>query len=418
MKSKDYLKETLAHREPGRIVVDFGATPVTGIHVLAIERLREHYGLERKPVKVIEPYQMLGEIDIDLMTLMGIDVIGIAPRNNMFGVPNENYRSFQTFWGQEVLMPAGLNTNIGSNGDLLVYPEGDMTVPPSGRMPKSGYFFDSIIRQHPFKEADLNVQDNLEEFSLYSDEDIAYWNNMKAGIEGTDKGVILNPGGTAFGDIALVPGPFMKNPRGIRDIEEWYMSTLVRPDYIHAIFDKQSEIAVGNLATLKEIFGDSIDAIFLCGTDFGTQDSTFCSEETFSELYKPYYRKLNDWIHANTSWKTFKHSCGAVEPLMEQLIDAGFDIINPVQINAKGMDPENLKIKYGDRLTFWGGGVNTQKVLPFGNPEETRRQVLEQCRILGRSGGFVFNTVHNIQANVPVENLAAMLEGIREFNGS
>ncbi|HEC44479.1 MAG TPA: methyltransferase, partial [Bacteroides sp.] len=397
MKSKDYLKETLAHREPGRIVVDFGATPVTGIHVLAIERLREHYGLERKPVKVIEPYQMLGEIDIDLMTLMGIDVIGIAPRNNMFGVPNENYRSFQTFWGQEVLMPAGLNTNIGSNGDLLVYPEGDMTVPPSGRMPKSGYFFDSIIRQHPFKEADLNVQDNLEEFSLYSDEDIAYWNNMKAGIEGTDKGVILNPGGTAFGDIALVPGPFMKNPRGIRDIEEWYMSTLVRPDYIHAIFDKQSEIAVGNLATLKEIFGDSIDAIFLCGTDFGTQDSTFCSEETFSELYKPYYRKLNDWIHANTSWKTFKHSCGAVEPLMEQLIDAGFDIINPVQINAKGMDPENLKIKYGDRLTFWGGGVNTQKVLPFGNPEETRRQVLEQCRILGRSGGFVFNTVHNIQ---------------------
>jgi hypothetical protein len=418
MISKERLNTTLSHQQPDRVVVDFGATAVTGIHVLAIEHLREYFGLEKKPVKVIEPYQMLGEIDEDLMEVMGIDVTGISPRNNMFGVPNEDFRVFRTFWGQEVLMPSGLNTEINGEGDLIVYPEGDMSVPPSGKMPKTGYFFDSIIRQEVLKEDQLNVEDNLEEFSLYSNEDLAYWKAMREKIEGAEMGVVLNPGGTAFGDIALVPGPFMKDPKGIRDIGEWYLSTLIRTDYVHAIFEKQSEIALGNLMTIKEIFGDSIDVVFLCGTDFGTQDSSFCSEETFCELYKPYYRKLNDWIHANTRWKTFKHSCGAVEPFMKHFIDAGFDIINPVQVNAKGMDPERLKKEYGNELTFWGGGVDTQKVLPFGTPKEVKEQVIRQCSILGRDGGFVFNTIHNIQANVPVHNLAAMLEGIREFNGS
>jgi uroporphyrinogen-III decarboxylase len=154
---------------------------------------------------------------------------------------------------------------------------------------------------------------------------------------------------------------------------------------------------------------------YICGTDFGTQDSSFCSPETYEELYAPYYRKMNNWIHKHTSWKTFKHSCGAVEPFMEAFIASGFDIINPVQINAAGMDPVRLKEKYGERLTFWGGGVDTQKVLPFGTPGEVKDHVRRQCEILAPGGGFVFNTVHNIQANVPLENILAMLEGIREF---
>ncbi len=416
MKKKDYLNITLSHLDPGKVVIDFGSTGVTGIHVLAIERLRRHFGLDNRPVKVIEPYQMLGDIEEDLQEVLGVDVVGFGPRNNLFGVPNENYRVFQTFWGQEVLMPEGLKTKINGNGDLVVFPEGDMSVPPSGKMPKSGFFFDSIIRQKPLNEEDLNVEDNLEEFSLYSDEDIAYWNKLKVEIEDTEKGIILNPGGTGFGDIALVPAPFLKDPLGIRDITEWYLSIITRPDYIHAIFEKQSEIAVKNLETIKKIFGNLIDVIYLCGTDFGTQESTFCSEETFNELYKPYYQKVNNWIHTNTHWKTFKHSCGAVEPFMELFIDAGFDIINPVQINAKGMDTIKLKEKYGDRLTFWGGGVDTQNVLAFGTPEEVHRQVSEQCKILNNGGGFVFNTVHNIQANTPVENLVAMIQGIQDFN--
>jgi uroporphyrinogen-III decarboxylase len=126
---------------------------------------------------------------------------------------------------------------------------------------------------------------------------------------------------------------------------------------------------------------------------------------------------VNDWIHRNTGWKTFKHSCGAVETFMEHFIDVGFDIINPVQCSAAGMEPRQLKEKYGERLVFWGGGIDTQKTMPFGTPEEVREQVLERCEIFSRDGGFVFDSIHNLQALSPVENMVAMIDAVKEFNG-
>lgn len=417
MTSKERFQATLQHKKADTITVDFGATAVTGIHVLAVERLRAWYGLERRPVKVIEPYQMLGEIDDELKDIMGVDIVGISPRNNMFGFANEGWKEFRTFWGQEVLVPSGFNTGYDVNGDLLIYPEGDNTVPPSGRMPKTSYFFDSIIRQQPIDEASLRPEDNLEEFKPLSAEDIAYWKSKAAEAAQSPRGIIANFGGTALGDIALVPAPFLKSPKGIRDITEWYMSLMMRPDFVREVFDHQSQIAVQNLETLHSILGDTVDAVFICGTDFGTQDSQFCSPEQFSEIYLPYYRRINDWIHQHTSWRTFKHSCGAVEPLIGSLIEAGFDILNPVQINAAGMDSQLLVDKYGDHLVFWGGGVDTQKVLSFGTPHDVRKQVEMQCRVLAGKQGFVFNTVHNIQANVPVENMAAMIDTLNAYRG-
>ena len=127
---------------------------------------------------------------------------------------------------------------------------------------------------------------------------------------------------------------------------------------------------------------------------------------------------MNEWVHTYTSWKTFIHSCGSVVALLDDFIAAGFDVLNPVQCSASGMDPAHLKEKYGDRLVFWGGGVDTQKTLPFGTPEQVRREVLERCEIFSRNGGFVFDTIHNIQARTPVENIVAMIEAVREFNGS
>jgi hypothetical protein len=417
MNSKEKLQASLNHRSHEGITVDFGATPVTGVHVLAIERLRQYYGLEKRTVKVSEPYQMLGYIDDDLAEIMCCDVMGIAPRKNMFGIENNNWKEFKTFWGQEVLVPGDFNTTRSPNGDLLVFPEGDTSVLPSARMPGSGYFFDTIDRHQPYDEENPDINDNLEEFSLLSETDIAYWKTKSVEIKNSNRGIIVNLGGTALGDIALVPGPWMKNPKGIRDISDWYMSTLMRMDFVKEIFERQSNIAVKNLETLYNIVGNSVDAVFMCGTDFGTQNSQFCSAEIFSDLYTPYYRKMNDWIHKHTSWKTFKHSCGAIMPLIPGIIESGFDIINPVQINATDMDSQILKDKFGDKITFWGGGVDTQKVLSFGNPADVEKQVSTQCEILGKNGGFVFNTVHNTQANVPVENLAAMIGVLRKFNG-
>jgi uroporphyrinogen-III decarboxylase len=284
-------------------------------------------------------------------------------------------------------------------------------------MPADGYFFDSIIRQQPIDDAALNVEDNLEEFGPISDADRDHLRREVAAAEGSGRGIIANFGGTAVGDIALVPAPFLKHPKGIRDIAEWYMSTATRRDYVHGIFSAQCDFAVANLEKIHAAIGNAIDVLFLCGTDFGTQTSSFCSVKTLEELYCPYYRRMNDWIHRHTTWRTFKHSCGAVSKFIPSFIEAGFDILNPVQCSAAGMGAEGLKKEFGSRITFWGGGIDTQKVLPFGTPEEVRRQVRERCAIFAPGGGFVFNSIHNIQARTPVENIVAMIEAVHEFNG-
>lgn len=418
MTSKERFDLTANHRQPDRMVVDFGSTSVTGIHVLSIENLRKYYGLEPKPVRVTDPYQMLGDVDKELIEIMGIDVVPARGRKNGFGIYNhEPLMEYTTNWGQKVLVPEGFRTTKDEKGDVLIYPEGDTSAQPSGRMPKSGYFFDAIIRQEPIDEEKLDPKDNLEEYGLVSESDLEYWKDTTQKARATGKAVIAGVGGTALGDIAHIPGIKLKKPKGIRDITEWYMSILMRPDYVKTIFDRQSEIALENYSRLYKVIGDNVDAVFICGTDFGTQDSTFCAPEQFDDLWLPYYRRINDWVHAHTNWKTFKHSCGAVETFMSRFIDAGFDIINPVQISATGMDPEHLKKTYGKDLVFWGGGINTQKTLPYSTPEKVREEVLRLCDIFAKDGGFVFNTVHNIQANVPVENIVAMINAVKEFNG-
>jgi hypothetical protein len=417
MTSREITLAAISHRETGKIPVDCGSTGVTGIHVRAVAELRKHYGLENKPVKVIEPYQMLGEVEDDLAELIGCTVTGLFGRSNMFGIRHDvEWKEFVTFWGQTVLVPRDFNTSFDADGSLLIYPEGDMGVPATAKMPPASFFFDALPRQEPIDEGRLNVEDNLEEFTPIGDEDLAWWKKQFERVRGSSKAVIASLGGTAIGDIALVPAMNLKHPKGIRDVAEWYMSTVLRRDYIAAVFDSQTDIAIKNLAKIHASGGDVIDIVFTCGTDFGTQTSTFCSGDTFEELYAPYYRKVNDWIHANTNWKTFKHSCGAVEPFISRFINCGFDILNPVQISATGMDPENLKKKYGEKIVFWGGGVDTQKVLAFGSEADVRDQVKRNCEIFGKGGGFVFNTVHNIQGNVPVGNIAALFETVRQFN--
>lgn len=418
MNSREQFLKTINHKQTDRIVTDFGSTAVTGIHVKTISNLRRHFGLQRKPIRVIEPFQMLGEVGWELIDSLGIDVIGAWGKDNMFGFHNHApFKEWKTPWGQRVMVPLNFNVTTDEIGNVFMHPGGDTSLPPSAKMPGTGYFFDAIIRQEPVDDEKLNVEDNLEEFGLVSDEDLEHWRVEVDKAYFSGKAVIAAFGGTALGDIALVPGMQMRHPKGIRDVAEWYMSTISRPDYIKKVFDRQSEIAIENLRRTYNVVGNKVNAVFMCGTDFGTQDSTFCSLDQFEDMWLPYYKRMNDWIHENTEWKTFKHSCGAVEPFIDGFIRAGFDILNPVQINATGMDPEKLKEKYGRNLVFWGGGIDTQKMLPFGKPEEVREQVLRTCEIFSKNGGFVFNTVHNIQANVPVENVVAMLDAIQEFNG-
>jgi hypothetical protein len=420
MNSRQRVTLALNHQEPDRVPLDLGSSQVTGMHVSSVYKLRQALGLDAPgtPIRVIEPYQMLGEIQPDLMDALGVDVLSLWGPGTMFGFPLEGWKAWTFFDGTPVLVPDGFNTQPEPNGDLLLYPEGDQIVPPSGRMPAGGFYFDAIVRQPPIDETRLDPADNLEEFNFVSDADLDYYaREAKRLFTQTDKAILGNFGGTGFGDIALVPGIQLRYPRGIRDITEWYISTITRRDYVWAVFEKQCEIGLENLKRIHARVGDQISVLFVSGTDFGTQNGPFISPKTYRDLYQPFHKTVNTWIHENTAWKTFIHSCGSVVKLYPDFIEAGFDIFNPVQTSAAGMDPATLADQFGDRVTFWGGGVDTQDTLPFGTPEAIRAQVRERIKIFGHGGGFVFNPIHNVQAGIPVENLLALYQSVAEYRG-
>ena len=272
MNSRDQFLKAVNHKQTDRVVLDLGATPVTGIHVQAISKIRRYYGLQRKPIRVIEPFQMLGEVGWELIDSIGIDVIGAWGKNNMFGFHNHApFKEWKTPWGQRVMVPMRFNTTFDEAGDLLMHPEGDTSTAACAKMPKASYFFDAIIRQEPIVEEELDIENNLEEFGLISEKELEHWRIEVDKAYYSGKAVIAAFGGTALGDIALVPGMNLKHPKGIRDVAEWYMSTAMRPDYIKSIFDRQVEIAIENLKRIFSVVGNKVNAIFICGTDFGTQ---------------------------------------------------------------------------------------------------------------------------------------------------
>jgi hypothetical protein len=418
MNSRERVTLSLNHQEPDRLPVDLGGSAVTGMHVNTIYGMRQALKLDPPgtPVKVVEPYQMLGEVAPDLMDVLGIDVVGLGKPANMFGYRNEGWKPWTTPQGVPVLVPEGFNTDPEPNGDILMYPEGDRGAPASGRMPQGGFYFDTIIRQDPIDDDHLNVDDNLQEFTPITGEELAYIKQEAERIYAqTDKAILGSFGGTAFGDIALVPAPNLKHPRGIRDVAEWYMSTVSRRDYVYEVFERQCEIGIANLEKIFQVVGNKVNAAFVTGTDFGMQNGPFISPKAYRSLYMPFHKRVNDWVHTHTQWKTFIHSCGSVRLLIPDFISAGFDILNPVQCSAANMAPEDLKREFGRQITFWGGGVDTQRTLPFGTPDEVRTEVRERIRIFGPGGGFIFDPIHNVQAQTPVENVLAMYETVRDF---
>jgi hypothetical protein len=416
--SRERVERTLNHQEPDRVPLDLGGMVVSGMQISSVYLLRQALGLDKPgtPVKLIEPFQMLGEIGPDLLEAVGADVVPLASTRTLFGFHTRDWKPWTLHDGTPMLVPGDFNTEPEPGGDILQYPEGDRTVPPSGRMPQGGFYFDAIIRQDPIDDNHLNVEDNLEEFGPISDEDLAYFEReAKRLYAETDKAIIANFGGTAFGDIALVPATWLKHPKGIRDVEEWYVSTVSRRDYVYQIFERQCEIGLKNLAKLYEVVEERVVAAFITGTDFGAQNGPFIAPRTYRDLYKPFHKAVNDWIHANTGWKTLIHSCGSIYRLLPDMIEAGFDILNPVQTGAAEMDPQRLKDEFGNRIVFWGGGIDTQKTLPFGTPDDVRAEVRERMRIFGPGGGFVFTPIHNVQSRVPLDNLTALYEAVEDY---
>ncbi len=417
--SRERVNAALSHKQADRVPLDLGGSGTTGMHVDSVYLLRQALRLDPPdtPVKVIDPFQMLGEIAPDLVAALGVDVLPLAKPVTDFGFRLEGWKPWTTFAGTPVLVPEGFNTEPDANGDLLLYPQGDRTAPASGRMPKGGIYFDTIIRHPTVDDATLKVEDNLEEFGPIAERDLAYLKNQAERLYATtDKAILLSPGGTSFGSFAATPGPALKHPKGIRSVEEWQMSTITRRDHLIKIFERQCEIGLANLQKIADAVGNRVTAVITSYTDFGAQNGPFISPQTYRALYQPFNKAVNDWVHQHTTWKTFTHCCGSVRALLPDFVEAGFDILNPVQTSAAHMDPVELKKSFGDVFTFWGGGIDTQRTLPFGTPEQVREEVRQRIRVFGAGGGFVFSPVHNVQSRAPVENILAMYETVREFS--
>lgn len=419
MNSRERFIKTLNHEEPDRVVMDLGSTSQTGISASTLYQLREALGLPAKPIKVHEPFQILGTVDEDVLSAVGADVIGLWNPANFLGIKNNNWKPWMMPDGTPTYIAGDMKLNVDQNGVTYTYAQGDDRFPPSMKLPAGGYFFDNIDRGGNFDEDNLNAREDFaEDFSVFDDDTAKFLEQESIRLHTETKyGVIGMCGGGGFGDVAGLPAAWLKKaPQGIRKMEDWLMAHILYPEYIMEIFDMQCEVALKNLEIYKQAVGDRVQAVWLSGTDFGTQNGPFASVETYRTIYKPFHKKLNDWVHQNTNWKVFYHTCGAIVPLLDDFADAGIDILNPVQCSAAGMDPKMLKEKYGDKFVFWGGGVDTQQVLPFGTPEEVRAQVKERLDIFSPGGGFIFNPIHNVVGKTPVENLIAMYDAVKQFN--
>ncbi|MGA3355112.1 MAG: uroporphyrinogen decarboxylase family protein [Acidimicrobiales bacterium] len=415
MGSRDRVQAALEHRDTDRVPLDLGGSDVTGMHVDSVYKLRQALQLDPPgtPVKVVDVGQQLGEIGSDLLDALGVDVVPLRGSfAEMDSRQNENWKSWTTFHGTPVLVPEDFNTEPEPNGDILRYPCGDKTVPPCGRMPCGGFYFDALTRQDSIDDDHLNVEHNLEEYEQVSDANLTYLKTESERLEATGKAILAQfpiDVGNFFS------GTNLKHPRGIRDITEWYVSINLRRDYVYEVFERQCEISLQNLKKIHTAVGERVTAVVVTENDLGTQNGPFISPKAYRELWRPFNVKVNDWIHSNTNWKTFMHSCGSIWRFLDDIASAGFDCLNPVQTSAADMDPQALKAEYGSRFTFWGAGIDTQRVLPFGTPDEVRTMVRERMRIFRVGGGFVFNTIHNVQAGIPTENLLALYEAIGEY---
>jgi hypothetical protein len=399
--SRERVLSALDFIEPDRVPIDLGGSIMSGIMAHALHRLRLHLGLEPHLVKIYEVFQMLGEMELDIVDRLGVDVLPVEPPAQFFGLRRENWKPLSLWDGTRVLVPGGFGVEISPEGDWLLHTGGDPAAPVEARMPKDGFYFDkpaqseSHFDYRPPALAELRRENHL------SPQELDFLQARAEHLRRTtDKALFLG----CWGKFGL---PW------VGSFTDFLVLSLTDQAYVKDMFAVRTETALLNMERVKACLGESIDILGLSSTDYGSQNSELFSPEQFEELYVPFFKVQNDWVHRNTHWKTWLHSCGSIARVLPLLVDSGLDILNPIQTSAAGMDPSWLKKKFGGKLVFWGGGVDTQRILPFGSPEEVVADVRDRLRILAPGGGFVFNPVHNIQQGTPPENIVAAFDTVR-----
>jgi len=412
MTSRERVLAAIEHCQPDQVPIDLGSNPSSGISAMAYNKLKAALGFTGGHTRVYDVVQQLAQPEDAMLGAFGVDVLDIG---RAFNTSDDDWYDITLSDGSAAQYPKWFRPILREDGAREVERDG-LTI---ARQPCQGAFFDQT--HFPYLDGYPSDYENLPsamrtvlwQALAHSPwdhvADATFWDDLRAKAlhlrATTDKALMIVCGCNLF-----EWGTFL------RRMDNFLMDILCEPDEVERLLETLTELHLRGLEKVCRAVGDVAD-ILRFGDDLGMISGPLMSPECYRRLFKRYHARLNAYVHAHSGMKTFLHSCGSIYRLLPDLIDAGYDIINPVQTNCAEMDPTALKREFGADITFWGGGCDTASVLNKGTPEDVRRHVLERCAIFAPGGGFVFNTVHNILPEVPPQNVLAMFEAVREFNG-
>ena len=390
--------------QPDRVPIDLGGTRASGINAVVYHKLKQRMGIDT-PTKIQDCMQILAEVEPQVLERLHVDVVPLDASTALWaGQDAAEGVETRLFDGTKVFFPPGTNITEENDGSwALRRPDGV----PYARMPKDGYYFDFIRPTMSGRRIDL---DAFQPPASVSDEELEVFSRQAQYLyENTNK-AILGWGAS----ISLIGLSCLLSDNITQGaLDEWLCMLVTEKETAHEMMGRYVDAVIARLKLYHQAVGRRCFAWGVASDDAGTQRGGIMAPELFAEMIKPHYKRLCDWVHANTKWKTFLHSCGSIYQYIPHWIEAGVDILNPVQISAANMEPERLKTEFADTIVFWGGGCDTQKVLPLGTPHEVREHVRRNLEIFSVGSGYVFTQVHNIQQDVPVENAEAMFDQVR-----
>jgi uroporphyrinogen decarboxylase len=416
MNSRERVMQSLNYQQPDRVAIDFGAHRSSGIQAMTYARLRDYLGLPKRPPKVYDMPQQLAVIDEDVLQRFNVDCIELG---RGFNNDDDDWKEWVLPDGTECLIPKRINPVKDEAGNWVIHgPDGT----PIAIQKEGMVYFDQV--HFPFAKDPEEKIDRLEELFDYN---LWYSGAMAAppgpftwdaeGMRYLSEGAKKLRASTDRAINGIFGGSFFEGGQMFFRMDNYYMALAAEPDMVHRFLDKLVSIYMERLEMYLDAVGPYIDVI-LFSDDYGMQTGSQISPEMFREFFKPRHALLWQTAKKLAPVKTLLHSCGSIINLLPDMIEAGLDAVNPVQTNTRNMEPERLKSELGGKITFWGGGANTQQVLPNGTPAEVREDVLGNLDILAPGGGFVFQQIHNIQANVPPQNIVAMFDAVAEWNGT
>lgn len=414
MTARERILAAIAHQEPDRVPVDMGATPSSGISAIAYGRLNRHLGYSRGKTRVYDVVQQLAQPEDHILDHFKIDVVDLGRR---FNTRDEDWRAVTLFDGSAAEYPAWFQPEATAEGGWRSRAADGTEI---AMQLKDMNFYDQTcfpwIDDYPPDLTGLPAAMAKVHWAAlaHSPWDNAgqpgFWQRLRSEAialrAASDRAIMVVVGCNLF-----EWGTFL------RRMDNFLMDLIAEPESVERLLDGLMEIHLRTLENVCNAVGDVVD-ICRFGDDLGTDTGPFMAPATYRALFKSRHAKLCDHVHRHSSMKTFLHSCGSIHALLPDLIDAGFDVINPVQTACRDMEADRLKREFGKDITFWGGGADTRATLNHGSPEDVRKDVLDRLKIFAPGGGFVFNTIHNILPDVPPENIVAMFDAIGEYNAA